>query len=188
MNEFNFSQLADYARALAAFTPEREAAWLELGGRLRSELPTVAARFFNTFERVPNALPCSEADLALLRQAQQDWLGRLFDGPLDENFVRMLFCLAELHVEAQLPVSPITAALSQVNEYLADRIAALPDVDAMRRVEIQKAVNAALCYCTVLLQEAYQSSSLIGELDRFLKVTGISRPLFRNLASVYSTH
>ena len=47
------------------------------------------------------------------------------------------------------------------------------------------AVNSVLGFTLMVMQQSYESSRLAEELEKFLKITGMSRILFDNLASAY---
>jgi len=47
---------------------------------------------------------------------------------------------------------------------------------------VLEAINAALGFSLMVMQESYQASTLAGELEKFLAITGMSRTLFNNLA------
>jgi hypothetical protein len=57
--------------------------------------------------------------------------------------------------------------------------------DQKRLVEAISAVNAILGFTLMVMQQSYESSRLAEELEKFLKITGMSRTLFDNLASAY---
>ena len=52
----------------------------------------------------------------------------------------------------------------------------------MRLAKTIEAINAVTGMSLFIMQQAYQEASMAEELERFLKITGISRTLFSNLA------
>lgn len=57
--------------------------------------------------------------------------------------------------------------------------------DQEKMLKAIRALNAACGFSLLIMQESYQSSSMAEELEKFLRITGMSRVLFNNLARAY---
>jgi hypothetical protein len=97
-----------------------------------------------------------------------------------------MYQVGDVHVRAKLPVEFMAGAMTlvgtRINQLLGDLLVHNPEMLTKAVV----AVNAALGFTLMVMQQSYESSRLAEELEKFLKITGMSRTLFDNLASAYS--
>ena len=90
-----------------------------------------------------------------------------------------------VHVKVKLPVEFMSGAMSLILGELTPIILANYAGQTEMQAKALDALNAAIAFSSLVMQESYQSSSLAEELERFLIITGMSRLLFDNLAKAY---
>jgi hypothetical protein len=118
-----------------------------------------------------------------LKKTHRRWLESLFTGPFDANFTQAMYRVGEVHVEAKLPVEFMAGAMTLIVSELISLITAHYPRGASG--ELLAAINAVAGFSLLTMQKSYQSASLAEELEKFLKITGMSRVLFNKLAASY---
>ena len=98
-----------------------------------------------------------------------------------------MYQVGKVHVKVELPVEFMSGGMSLIAEELIGLIGKTYGDDLQHCLELLKAVNAVMGFSLLIMQQSYQSSSLVAELDRFLAITGMSRTLFENLAGAYKS-
>jgi hypothetical protein len=58
--------------------------------------------------------------------------------------------------------------------------------DTDKCAKILSAINSATGFSLLTMQQSYQEASIAEELEKFLKISGMSRVLFSNLAKAYN--
>jgi hypothetical protein len=96
-----------------------------------------------------------------------------------------MYQVGDVHVKVGLPVEFMAGAMTLVGSRINDRLGELLQNDPSRLRQAITAVNAVLGFTLMVMQQSYESSRLAEELEKFLKITGMSRTLFDNLASAY---
>lgn len=184
MSNVDFKALTAEAKALTGLTLHREKICVEMGDLLRPHLPAVTEEFYATLLSIPKAAKMLEGRVDRLKAEHLRWLNTVFSGPYDEDYCKLMYHVGEVHVKVNLPSELMAAGTVLIGNHLLPVIASTCG-DATQCSETTAAVNAVLGYSLVVMQQAYQASSLEAEVDRVLTITGMSRALFNNLAAAY---
>jgi hypothetical protein len=185
MADIDFVQLTKYARQFTGLTDELEQVLVDLSTEIKPHLPAITDSFYSVLQEIPKAQPFLQGRVETLRQTHIHWLETVFSGPYDENYAKAMYHVGDVHVKVELPVEFMAGAMTLVNVRLNELLGDLVTGDTSRLKKATAAVNAALGFTLMLMQQSYESSRLAEELDRFLLITGMSRTLFDNLASAY---
>lgn len=180
-----FRNLTGYAKRLAALTPEREALLIGIGPELMPHLPEITEDFYKELLQLPTAQPFLEGRVDTLKETHLRWMQSLFSGPFDENFTQAMYRVGYAHVRVNLPIEFMAGGTALVSDRLLEQAHQLYAADPPQYHRTVGAINAVLSFCLLVMQDSYQSSTLAEELDKFLKITGMSRALFNNLAAAY---
>lgn len=170
-----------YAKELSGLTPELEAHLQAIGGEVIPHLDRITDRFYEELFKIPTARPFLEGRLERLKKTHRQWLEMLFTHPYDEEMVAYLHRVGERHVQVGLPIELMAGAMTIIERHLQGLFFELWET----REKLQKsleAVTACLGFSLQVMQDAYQTSTLAAELEKFLEITGINRRLFENLA------
>lgn len=181
----DFAELVSRTKRLSNFTPEHEAVLLKVGSAVKPHLGAVTESFYETLQTIPSAGPFLEGRIEPLKATHQKWLESLFTGPFDEDFARGMYRVGMAHVRVKLPVEFMQGAATLIMCELVKLMTRLSRDDAARLGLVLGAVNGVIGYSVAIMQESYQATSLVEELDKFLAITGMSRELFNNLALAY---
>lgn len=109
----------------------------------------------------------------------------LFSGPFDKAYTEHMYKVGDTHVKVKLPVEFMAGAMTLINNRLIELIVETYGDDKERCAQILTAVSAVTGMALLVMQQSYQASTLAEELERFLKISGMSRTLFANLANAY---
>lgn len=90
--------------------------------------------------------------------------------------------LGQQYAKQGIPVEFITSAMALIHQDLLELITETNTLTCIEKLQSNQAITAIVGYCQMHIQHAYSEASLQNELTRFLKVTGISKKLFDNLA------
>jgi len=185
MNTVELSDLADYAKQFAGFTPERERLLLKIGPSIIPKLPAITDRFYEILSELPEPAKYLAGRVDSLKRTHLHWLTSLFRGPYGLSFAEAIHHAGQVHVRVDLPIEFMAGGMTLIGDLLIAEIETLYAGDAAVRAGAHGAVNAVLGFSLIVMQEALQHSTLNQELEKFMKITGISRPLFNNLAAAY---
>jgi len=181
----DFAELVSRTKRLSNFTPEHENVLLRIGDAVKPHLGTVTESFYEVLQTIPSAQPFLEGRIDALKATHKQWLESLFTGPFDEDFARGMYRVGMAHVRVKLPVEFMQGAATLIMCELVKLMTRLCRSDAARLGLILGAVNGVIGYSVAIMQESYQATSLVEELEKFLAITGMSRQLFNNLALAY---
>ncbi len=184
MTELYFKELAANARAFAALTHERERLLREIAPAVVPQLDAVTDRFYVRLQAVPRTAPFLEGRLPKLRRTHREWLEGLFTRDYDVAFVEGMYRVGSAHVNAGLPLEFMAGGMTLLAEELTPLVLRMASGDTDRQIALAGAINAALGFALIVMQEAYQLSRLLAEQEHFLAVTGISRASFNSLAAI----
>jgi truncated hemoglobin YjbI len=185
MEEIDFTQLTDYARSFTGLNREKEALLQAAGEAVKPGLPEVTERFYSRLQSIERTAPYIEGRLESLKATHLAWLQGLFSGPFDAEYTQAMYRVGEVHVKVGLPVEFMSGGMSLIGDELIALVDNTFADDSSYVRELLKAVNAVMGFSLLIMQQSYQSSSLVAELERFLAITGMSRTLFDNLAGAY---
>jgi truncated hemoglobin YjbI len=185
MTDTDYDQLSIYAKQFTGLTPEMELILIGLSGLIKPHLPVITDSFYSVLQRIPKAQPFLDGHIDDLKQTHIAWLEQVFNGPFDINYTKAMYHVGDVHVKVNLPVEFMAGAMTLVSTRINDILSELLSHDPTRLRQAVKAVNAVLGFTLMVMQQSYESSRLAEELEKFLKITGMSRTLFDNLASAY---
>jgi len=185
MPDTDYGDLTRYAKALVNFTPRQEHCVIEMGRWLQPHLGEVTESFYEKLMAIPEARAFLEGRVDRLKKTHLTWLERVFTGPYDESYTAYLYNVGDVHVRVNLPVEFMAVGTALIAEALREKMAALQGGDCRRCLDSMEAINGALNYSLIVMQKSYQSSMNKQELEKFLKISGISHALYKNMAQVY---
>lgn len=187
MAEMDFAQLTEYAKSFTGLTADKEALLLKAATDIKPGLPEVTERFYTVLQGIDKTAPFVNGRLDQLKSTHLAWLEGLFTGPFDASYTEAMYQVGKVHVKVELPVEFMSGGMSLIAEELVGLVGKTYADDLQKCLELLKAVNAVMGFSLLIMQQSYQSSSLVAELDRFLAITGMSRTLFENLAGAYKS-
>jgi hypothetical protein len=183
MTELYFIELAAIAKAFAGLTPTREQLLRDMAPMLLPHLDAVTDRFYAHLQAIPRTAPFLEGRLPQLRRTHRAWLEALFTSDYDVAFVEKMYRVGDAHVRVGLPVEFMAGGMTLIAGELVPLALRAAAGDTERQVALSGAVNAALGFSLIVMQESYQISRLLAEQENFLAVTGISRTVYNDLAT-----
>ena len=185
MSNADMQTLCDYARQFSGLTDEKIRILHQLYGDIQPHLATVTDAFYTRLTTIPKANAFLEGRTAQLKPIHVAWLNELFTSNFDVDYTQRIYKVGYVHVKVKLPVEFMSGAMSIIQGELTPIILANYAGQTELQAQALNAVNAAIGFSSLVMQESYQSSSLAEELERFLFITGMSRMLFDNLAKAY---
>ena len=186
MQDVDFVELTRYAKQFSQLTESREAALKNAEEKIKPHIGQVTDEFYAVLLTIDNAKPYLEGVLESLKKAHFNWLNSLFDGNYNEDYTKGMYHVGDVHVKVNLPVEFMAGSMSLISGEFMKLTAEVYADDPKTQLEVNGAINAILGFSLMVMQESYQASSLASELDKFLKISGISRVLFNNMAKAYS--
>ncbi|MFM8332908.1 MAG: protoglobin domain-containing protein [Candidatus Methylumidiphilus sp.] len=186
MAQIDFETLTLYAKKFSGLTPEREILLVRIAPAISPSLVKITDAFYDTLATIPATAPFIEGRLDLLKQTHIRWLNSLFTGPFDVDYTKSMYRVGHVHVKVNLPVEFMAGGMALIGDRLIAEIEHHYVDDAQLRLAALGAVNAILGFSLIVMQQSFQNASLHEELEKFLKITGMSRNLFNNLAAAYS--
>jgi len=185
MADIDFEELTKYTKQFTGLTVEMETLLPELFGQIKPHLPGITDSFYSVLQQIPKAEPFLDGRVDLLKQTHIRWLEKVFSGPFDASYAQAMYHVGDVHVKVDLPVEFMTGAMTLVATRINDLLGEILASDPSRLRQAITGVNAVLGFTLMVMQQSYESSRLAEELEKFLKITGMSRTLFDNLASAY---
>ncbi|BBA36762.1 uncharacterized protein sS8_4839 [Methylocaldum marinum] len=181
----DFDKLTRYAKSFSGLTPEREALLVEVGTQIKPKLAGITEDFYQQLLSIPEASAFLEGRVESLKKTHTRWMEGLFTGPFDKNYTEQMYKVGDVHVKVRLPVEFMAGAMTLINNRLIALIVETYGDDNRHCAEILAAVSAVTGMTLLVMQQSYQAASLAEELEKFLKISGMSRALFTNLATAY---
>jgi truncated hemoglobin YjbI len=185
VSDIDFAQLTTYAKQFTGLSRDLETVLIGLYPEVKPHLPRITDSFYDVLQTIPRAQPFLDGRIDALKQTHIRWLEQVFSGPYDTDYVRAMYQVGDVHVKVQLPVEFMAGAMTLVNVRLNELLGELLAGDPAHLAKASAAVNSVLGFTLMVMQQSYESSRLAEELAKFLKITGMSRTLFDNLASAY---
>jgi hypothetical protein len=185
MTDTDYQQLTTYAKQFTGLTPEMESILSGLSDQIKPHLPAITNNFYSVLQEIPKAQPFLDGRIEALKQTHIRWLEQVFRGPFDVDYVKAMYQVGDVHVKVDLPVEFMAGAMTLVGTRINELLGELLQNDPSHLRQAITAVNAVLGFTLMVMQQSYESSRLAEELEKFLKITGMSRTLFDNLASAY---
>ncbi|MGR9052006.1 MAG: protoglobin domain-containing protein [Gammaproteobacteria bacterium] len=181
----DFIKLAGYAKSLTGLKPEYEALLKDIGPKIQPHLKSVTEDFYRQLLEVPEAKAFIEDRVDFLKTTHIRWLGGLFTEALDAGYASHLYHVGSVHVKVDLPVEFMSGGMTLINDRLFALAVELFGDDQAYCSNVLAALNAVTGFSLFIMQQSYQEASLAEELEKFLKITGMSKVLFKNLADAY---
>lgn len=182
----DLEKLTVYGKSFSGLTPELEALLVEVKDQIKPCLATVTDEFYQQLQLIPETATFLEGRIDNLKKTHALWMESLFTGPFDKDFTARMFRVGDVHVKVKLPVEFMAGAMTLINNRLYALIIETFGDDKKRCAQILTAVSAITGFALMVMQQSYQESTLAEELEKFLKISGMSRALFTNLALAYS--
>lgn len=184
MPDIDYTGLTQYAKTMANLTPEQERLVNEAGIQLKPHLAEVTEAFYGKLTTVPDTKRFLEGRIDHLKQTHLSWLNMVFTGPYDETYTASMYKVGDIHVRVNLPIEFMAASMTLISEALREKTASLYGGNCCQCRDAMAAIDAVLSYSLIIMQKSYQSSTE-EQLERFLKITGITRKLYNNMARAY---
>ena len=183
----DFNQLTEYAKQLTGLTPENETLLKEIGPQIVPRLKEITDEFYDQLLQVPAAKTFLEGRVDKLKATHVKWLEGLFYNDLGIAYTEQMFNVGSVHVKVNLPVEFMSGGMTLINNRLIAMVFELFGDDIERCQKAQSAINAVTGFSLITMQQSYQEATLAEELEKFLKISGMSRALFKNLADAYKS-
>jgi len=182
----DFEQLTQYARSFTNLTVENEALLKEVGPQIIPNLKEITEKFYAQLSSIPETQPFLDGRLESLKAMHTQWLEGLFTKKFDVTYTEHMYKVGSIHVQVNLPVEFMSGGMTLINGQLISLVVNLFGEDADQCAKILSAINAATGFSLLTMQQSYQEASIAEELEKFLKISGMSRVLFSNLAKAYN--
>lgn len=179
------AELTSYSKALSGLTPEQETLLIDIGEEVKPHLQEITEQFYAKLQQIPQAAPFLEGKVEHLKKTHLQWLHSLFSGPYDVDYAERMYKVGDVHVKVKLPVEFMAGGITLIKQGLIDILNRLYAENINAKDAAISAVNAVLGFSLIIMQQSYQASTLHEELEKFLKISGMSRVLFSNLAKAY---
>ncbi len=180
----DFDQLTQYAKAFTGLTKEYENVLKEIAPQITPHLETVTKSFYDQLSGIPETQPFLEGRVESLRSMHTQWLKGIFTKEFDADYTAAMYKIGDVHVKVQLPVEFMSGGMTLINAQLIPLVINLLDDDSKSPL-VLCAINAATGFSLFIMQQSFQEASLSEELEKFLKISGMTRVLFSNLADAY---
>ncbi len=181
MYPVDLRKTAELARAFSGLDQARAERLADLALRVEPFLDEVTESFYARLLAIEPAALYLEGRVETLKQTHRAWLGSIFSGSYDTEFAAAMYSVGEAHVNVRLPLEFMAGAMTLITDSLIPVLARVCE-DRDELSDAAQSVNAVLGFSLMIMQESYHATSMANELSRFLKVTGMSRELFSNLA------
>jgi hypothetical protein len=185
MQQVDMSALCAYSKQFTGLGEAENAVLHQVYPEVSSRLQEVTDIFYARLQTIPKTAPFLEGRIDALKKTHAAWLHELFTSDFGVEYTQKLYKVGDVHVKVKLPVEFMAGATVIIQSELARIFSQLYIHDPVLLVKAIQALNAATGFSLLVMQESYQSSSLAAELENFLKITGMSRVLFDNLAKAY---
>lgn len=185
MHTIDMDALCAYAKQFSELDQEKIETLHQVYPDVSDRLQEVTECFYTRLQTIPKTLPFLEGRIEALKTTHVAWLHELFSGQCDTAYTQKLYHVGDVHVKVKLPVKFMAGAMTIIQSELTRIFGEIYANDHAKMLSAIRALNAATGFSLLIMQESYQSSSMAEELDKFLRITGMSRVLFNNLARAY---
>ncbi|MFV2056485.1 MAG: protoglobin domain-containing protein [Thiohalomonadales bacterium] len=183
--EPDYKELMNYAKQFSGLSPDKENKLIELGPLISNEIPQVTERFYDVLTMIPQATPLLEGRIDALKETHTNWMKSIFTGPYDEVYTAQMYHVGDVHVKVNMPVEFMSGGMTLIGNELYKIVCGIYKDDPQQLLDMTVALNAILGFSLFVMQKSY-NASVEEELDKFLLITGMSRPLFDKLSSTFS--
>lgn len=185
MQNIDMQALCDYAKQFSGLDDQKISVLHHVYPDISHRLQEVTETFYGQLQTIPKTLPFLEGRIEVLKTTHVAWVHELLSGNFDVDYTRKLYHVGDVHVKVKLPVEFMAGAMTIIQSELIRIFGEMYAHDSAQLVSVTRALNAATGFSLLVMQESYQSSSMAEELEKFLRITGMSRVLFNNLARAY---
>jgi hypothetical protein len=182
----NFFELVAYGKSFSGLTPELEACLKNIGPIITPHLKKVTDSFYEQLGTIPMTEKYLVGRIEHLKAAHLQWITDLFTLEVDVQFAAGMYKIGDVHVKVNLPVEFMAGAMTLINTEIIKIVLENMSDDIEQSSKALQAINAVTGLALMIMQQSYQASSMAEELEKFLKISGMSRTLFANLAKAYS--
>lgn len=183
--ESDFTQLCNEARQLVGLTTADEAALREIAPVLIPALDQVTDRFYAILGAQARTAGFIVGRTESLRKTHRAWLESLFTSAIDADYARWMHDIGSVHVRVNLPVEFMSSAMAVVQRELTALVAGNDALEAGLRARACAAISSACGFCELLMQKSFAIDRSADELERYLRITGVSRPLYEKLSAAF---
>ena len=185
MDDAGLRELCVYARQFTGIDEHKTNLLKEVYPDIAGHLHEVTNIFYDNLETIPKTRDFLEGRVEGLKTTHQAWLNELFNTDFGEEYTRKLYHIGDVHVKVKLPVEFMAGAMTIIQSEMLRLLKTVYAHDNEKMIAVARAFNAALGFSLLIMQESYQSSSMAAELEKFLKISSMSRALINNLAKAY---
>lgn len=185
MKLIEIQALCGYAKQFSGLDNDNVAVLHQVYPAVSSRLQDVTDIFYGRLQQIPKTHTFLEGRIEALKKTHVAWLHELFSSDFGEEYTQKLYKVGDVHVKVKLPVEFMAGAMTIIQSELIRIFGELYADDQEMMLKAIRALNAATGFSLLIMQESYQSSTLAEELEKFLRITGMSRTLFDNLARAY---
>ncbi len=179
-----FDKLTRYAKSFSNLTLEKEKLLVEVANDIKPHLNEVTEHFYEVLLSIPQTRPYLEGRIDALKSTHLNWMQSLFTGPFDSAYTESMYNVGDIHVKVDLPVEFMSGGFTLISNELYRIVYNLFQDNPPHTANIVSAINSVMGYSLLVMQKSY-NASVDEQLDKFLLITGMSRPLFDKLASTF---
>lgn len=185
MQNVDIQALCSYSRQFSGLDEDKIATLHQVYPQVSPRLQEVTDIFYARLQAIPKTTSFLDGRIDGLKKTHVNWLHELLSSDFGEEYTQKLYHVGDVHVKVKLPVEFMAGAMIIIQSELIRIFGELYADDQTLLIRATQALNAATGFSLLVMQESYQSSTLAAELENFLKITGMSRVLFDNLAKAY---
>ena len=179
------AHLHAYARAFVGLDEQKIQQLHALREAIDPHLPEITRQFYTHLQGIDKASPYLAGRLDHLQHTHQAWIKELFSSFFDVAYTEKMYRVGDIHAKIRLPTEFMVGAMSVLQGLIIRQVLQLRSQQTETLPDTLEAINAAMGFSLLIMQESYQASALTKELEKFLAITGMSRKLFDNLARAY---
>lgn len=184
-DSLDFAALCEEGRALVGLSPADEALLRDILPLIGPELDKVTERFYARLMSTPRTARFLEGRVEGLRKTHRAWLNTLFTGQFDAEYTRWMYQIGLVHSQVALPVEFMSASMALVQRELTALVAGTNRLDADMRGRGCAAISSACGFCQLIMERSYALDQRESELERYLRITGVSRALYEKLSAAF---
>ena len=185
MKNIDIQALCEYAKQFSGLDNDSIVLLHQVYPDVSARLQEVSDIFYDRLLCIPKTRDFLEGRVEGLKKTHVAWLHELFSSDFGTEYTQKLYTVGDVHVRVKLPVEFVAGAMTIIQSELIRIFGEVYASDQEKLLKVIRALNAATGFSLLIMQESYQSSTLAEELEKFLRITGMSRKLFDNLARAY---
>jgi hemoglobin-like flavoprotein len=177
------------------FTDEDAATLKEIAPVMEKYIPSMVNKFYEkiqSHEGTMEVITGGEEQIERLKKTLTTWAKQLFELDYNEDFAEKRFQIGYRHVELELDQKYVISAIGVVSDHFMGAAVKEFKDDPEKLERVMNALEKALSINLNLMCETYTiamheklSKQEQQNLDNFLKITGMSKKLYENMAKSY---